>query len=399
MLFCVLGLSAQNVKQDSVRVYFRQGQSVVDLHYRDNTQNFARLSELYRLYANRSEYWLKGIRIVSSASPEATFRFNQCLSEKRADAVLQFLKLHSELDSTLLKVNPLGEDWQGLSHWVESMPDVPERDAVLRSLDAYPHGQEGEWDLKRIAGGEAYRYLYKHIYPLLRQTHVVFDVRTLPPCPDPVYSLEHPTIYSAPLVRLPMVAHEETFMFALKTNLLYDALSWLNFSLEVPLGDRFSALYYHQFPWWRWGEGNNEYCMRFLSIGAEGRWWFKPTSRKVTEDRIKQDKLLGHFVGVYAESGKWDFERKRDICYQGEHWSVGLSYGYAMPIGKRMNLEFSLSAGYASIPHRGYEPATDYSELYHLPEKDGTWHYFGLTKAQVSLVLPLEIKYKKGGTR
>ena len=121
--------------------------------------------------------------------------------------------------------------------------------------------------------------------------------------------------------------------------------------------------------------------------------------REKTEKRIKRDKLMGHFIGVYAESGKWDFERKRDICYQGEHWSVGLSYGYAMPIGKRLNLELSASVGYASIPHRGFEPATDYSELYHLPEKDGRWHYIGPTKLQVSLVLPFVVKYKKGGAR
>ena len=188
-------------------------------------------------------------------------------------------------------------------------------------------------------------------------------------------------------------------VLALKTNLLYDAVSWLNFSVEVPIGDRFSALYYHQFPWWRWGKAKNEYCMRFLSIGGEGRWWFKPMPREKTDTRIKRDRLMGHFVGFYAESGKWDFERKRDICYQGEHWSAGLSYGYAMPIGKRLNLELSLSMGYASIAYRGYTPSEDYEILWRDPEKVGRWHYFGPTKAQVSLVLPFIVTYKKGGVR
>jgi hypothetical protein len=198
----------------------------------------------------------------------------------------------------------------------------------------------------------------------------------------------------------PVMEEEDTkTILALKTNLLYDAVSWLNFSVEVPLGDKFSALYYHQFPWWTWGKANNEYCMRFLSIGAEGRWWFKPMPREATETRIKRDRLMGHFLGVYTESGKWDFERKRDICYQGEHWSAGLSYGYAMPIGKRLNLELSLSVGYASIAYRGYTPSEDYEILWRDPEKVGRWHYFGPTKAQVSLVLPFIVKVKKGGGR
>lgn len=387
LLFCVVGMSAQSVKQDSVRVYFRQGQSVVDLHYRDNALNFARLSELYRLYANRSEYWLKGIRIVSSASPEGSFRLNQRLSEKRADAVLQFLKLHSELDSTLLKVNPLGEDWQGLRHWIESMPGVPERDAVLRSLDAYPHGQEGEWDLKRIAGGEAYRYLYKHIYPLLRQTHVVFDVRTLPPCPDPVYTLEHPTIYSAPLVRLPMevVREDSTFTFAVKSNLLYDAVTALNVEVEVPIRNHWSVMVEHVFPWWETG---NKYCLQLLETGVEGRYWF-------SDNRWHSQKLQGHFAGAYAMSGKYDFQWDRDLCYQGRFWSAGVTYGYTKKISRLFRLELSASLGYLSTKYQHYQPSVDYEQLYGDLEGKRKISYIGPTKLKVSLVMPIHLKGRR----
>ena len=387
LLFCVLGMSAQSVKQDSVRVYFRQGQSVVDLQYRDNAQNFARLSELYRQYANRSEYWLKGIRIVSSASPEGSFRLNQRLSEKRADAVLQFLKLHSELDSTLLKVNPLGEDWQGLRHWVESMPDVPHRDAVLRSLDAYPHGQEGEWDLKRIAGGEAYRYIYQHIYPLLRQTHVVFDVRTLPPCPDSVYTLEHPAIYSAPLVRLPMevVREDTTFTFAVKSNLLYDAVTALNVEVEVPIKNHWSVMVEHVFPWWETG---NKYCLQLLETGVEGRYWF-------SDNRWHSQKLQGHFAGAYAMSGKYDFQWDHDLCYQGTFWSAGATYGYAKKISRLFQLEFSVSLGYMSTEFQHYQPSIDYEQLYGDLEGKRRISYWGPTKLKVSLVMPIHLKWRR----
>jgi hypothetical protein len=62
-------------------------------------------------------------------------------------------------------------------------------------------------------------------------------------------------------------------ILALKTNLLYDLVSFTNFSVEVPLyRDKLSLLYYHQFPWWTWGQADNEYCSRFLSIGGEARW-------------------------------------------------------------------------------------------------------------------------------
>ena len=187
---------------------------------------------------------------------------------------------------------------------------------------------------------------------------------------------------------------------ALKSNVLYDVLSLVNYSIEVPFcGDKFSALYYHQFPWWRWGKANNEYCIRFLSIGCEGRWWFKPQPRLNSADRMWRDKLVGHFLGAYVESGKWDFEFGRNTCHQGEHWSAGLSYGFSMPVSKRLNLEFSLSVGYASIAYRKFAPSYNYEILWRDPEKHGRWSYFGPTKAQISLVMPFTVKKKKGGGR
>ena len=196
---------------------------------------------------------------------------------------------------------------------------------------------------------------------------------------------------------MPVAEKRKSTMFALKTNLLYDALSLVNYSIEVPITERFSALWYHQFPWWTWGEADNQYCIRFLSMGAEGRWWFKPKPRPQMGKSVQRDKLMGHFVGLYAESGKWDFEWGRDICHQGEHWSVGLSYGYSMPLGRHLNMEFSISVGYASIAYRKYEPSEDYEILWHDPVKHGRWHYFGPTKLQVSLVYPILMTTKKKG--
>lgn len=194
-------------------------------------------------------------------------------------------------------------------------------------------------------------------------------------------------------VDLASTFHRKSTFVALKTNLLYDALTLLNYSVEVPIGKHFSALLYHQVPWWTWGQNNHEYCIRFMSLGTEAKWWFW----RGVESTNRRDKLTGHYLGVYAESGKWDFQWKRSICTQGEHWSVGLSYGYAMPIGKYFNLEFSLSVGYASIPYRGYIPNEDYSVLWRDASRQGRWNYFGPTKAQVSLVVPITMKSRKKG--
>ena len=74
-------------------------------------------------------------------------------------------------------------------------------------------------------------------------------------------------------------------------------------------------------------------------------------------------------------------------------------YGYSMPIAKRLNLEFTIAVGYASIPYQHYIPSTDWQTLYKDLDKQGTWHYFGPTRAEVSLVLPIWGNKRKGGSR
>ena len=177
---------------------------------------------------------------------------------------------------------------------------------------------------------------------------------------------------------------------AVKTNLLFDAVTALNFEVEVPIGKRFSVMVEDVFPWWETG---NKYCFQAWEMGIEGRFWFKPWKSIGTE------KLRGLFVGPYVMSGKYDFQFDKSINYQGEMWSAGITAGYAMPIGKRKraNLEFSLSLGYLQSPYRHYLPTDDYLKLIHDPALDGTFYDIFLypTKAKISLVVPLNFPTRK----
>ena len=388
------------------RIFYPVNQTAIYEDYMDNAVQLHHIRE----YLKKSPK-IDSITVYSYASPEGPYRLNKILASERGETAKRYLLSlipdERQLPDSLIILDPTAENWKGLREMIYYQYPYDDKDEVLALLDRTDISDaRRKVMLQRMNKGTPWVYILKEIMPKLRYAtwisvwqRIEVDQVNIPEVDlkVPFPSMDMPVVPMVPM-QLPLEEDTKTIL-ALKTNLLYDAVSWLNFSVEVPLGKRFSAVYNHQFPWWTWGEGNNEYCMRFLSIGAEARWWFKPMPREKTEKRIKRDKLMGHFLGVYVESGKWDFERKRDICYQGEHWSAGLSYGYAMPIGKRLNLELSASVGYASIPHRGFEPAQDYSELYHLREKDGTWNYIGPTKLQVSLVVPITVKVKKGGGR
>ena len=401
LILLSLGGFAQTTSDSSVEMRFRIFYPVNKTELYEDYMGNANTLHLIREYLKKSPQ-IDSITIYSYASPEGPYRLNKRLAAERGKTAKEYLLKHLPADrhipDSLFIISPTAENWQGLRDLVLYQYPNADKEKVLAIIDRTDITDEyRKVLLKRLDGGRTWRYILKRLMPQLRYATWVSVWKRIP-----VQRVELPKPAMpelGPLDAPAMVVEREETILALKTNLLYDALSWLNFSVEVPLGDRFSALYYHQFPCWTWGEGNNEYCMRFLSIGAEARWWFKPEPRKFTAGHFRRDKLVGHFVGVYAESGKWDFERKRDVCYQGEHWSAGLSYGYAMPIGKRLNLELSLSVGYASIAYRGYTPSEDYEILWRDPEKEGRWHYIGPTKAQVSLVLPFVVKYKKGGAR
>ena len=410
-MLCIQCLPSQangetdSLANDRYSLYYYQDRIDLQEDYLDNAVQMERIKDILA----RSPR-IDSIAIYAYASPEGAPHRNDWLARRRAEVARDFILANLPNDSVLLPQNiilhPMGENWEGLYEELDANYHLKNRDRVMKIMRADIPAETKKWRLKQLDNGFTYNWIIRHHMPALRlatwlcvyQPIQEFVPDTMPELNVGLQTLPIP----GPSMLMPVdtVLRRKTTIMALKTNLLYDALTLLNYSIEVPITERFSALWYHQFPWWRWGEADNQYCIRFLSIGAEGRWWFKPKPRPQMGKSVQRDKLMGHFVGLYAESGKWDFEWGRDICHQGEHWSVGLSYGYSMPLGRRLNMEFSISVGYASIPYRKYTPSEDYEILWRDPAKQGRWHYFGPTKAQVSLVLPITMKTKrKGGAR
>lgn len=390
-----------SVNSDRYALYYYCDRIDLQEDYLDNALQMARIRDILA----RSPR-IDSIAIYAYASPEGAPHRNDWLARRRAEVARDFILANLPNDSVLLPQNiilhPMGENWEGLYEELDANYHLMNRDRVMKIMRADIPAETKKWRLKQLDNGFTYNWIIRHHMPALRVATWLCVYQPIPEfVPDtmPDIRVEMPTLPELEPLPVTEVSRKKKTILALKTNLLYDALSLVNYSIEVPIGERFSALWYHQFPWWTWGQADNQYCIRFLSIGGEGRWWFKPMPRPQMGKSVQRDRLMGHFVGLYAESGKWDFEWGRDICHQGEHWSVGLSYGYSMPLGRRLNMEFSLSLGYASIAYRGYTPSENYEILWRDPAKQGRWHYFGPTKVQVSLVYPILLTTKKKGGR
>lgn len=409
LLLCSLPLVAQESHEmysgDTLavmhsRIYYPVNE--VDI-YEDYMTNPAELEQIKHLL--HSTQLIDSITIYSYASPEGSYTFNKWLAAERGQTakryILANIPAYRNFPDSLIHIQSTAENWAGMREEIEHRYTRADKVRVLEIIDM-PGVADSERKrmLAALDGGSSWQYILDHIMPHLRYaTWITVWHPAIKMAPVASY-MPVPAVESPRTVRVPALKSQDYYsktILAVKTNMLYDALTWLNYSIEVPFaGEKFSALLYHQFPWWRWGQNDNEYCMRFLGVGAEARYWFLPQTRPETPKLKIRDCLVGHYVGLYGESGMYDFERKTDICYQGEYWSVGLSYGYSMPICKYLNLEFAISGGYASIAHRGYTPSPDYEILWRDYTRMGRWHYWGITKLQVSLVVPIIVNLKKG---
>lgn len=161
-------------------------------------------------------------------------------------------------------------------------------------------------------------------------------------------------------------------VLALKNNLLYDLALAPNIEIEIPVGKRWSVNLEYKSPWW--SNSSKEICYQLISGGIESRYWLG--------NRELHHRLNGHFFGLYAEGGIYDFQFKGD-GYQGKYYgAAGFTYGYSTSVSRHLALEFSLGIGYLTTEYQKYTPYE--GSLVWM--SSGNYTFIGPTKAKISLV-------------
>ncbi len=389
---------AGGMVEDQFALYYFQDRVTLD---RDYLNNANQMDSIVRYLASSPR--IDSITIYAYASPEGVYERNVWLARRRAEVARDYITEHlpagSGFSADMIRLCPMNENWEGLYEEIEANYHRNDRERVLSILRDNSVGNDTKkWRLQRLDNGYTYNYIIRRHMPRLRvATWICVWQRPYDPIrPEPAFAemeMERTGINPPPMVP-PRTKHT---ILAVKTNALYDLGTMLNYSIEVPFNEKFSLLYQQHTPWWL--TSNNKYCLQLLSFGGEFRWWFKPKTRPESDRRVLRDALQGHFLGVYGFGGKLDLQRRRDICYQAEFVSAGLTYGYSMPLSKRLNIEFSVSVGYASIPYRHYYPSEDWELLFRDPSKSGRLHWIGPTKAEISLVVPIVVKRGKNSRK
>ena len=375
-----------------LRLMYRVNETVCDTSYMKNKENINQL----RILLHNVQH-IDSITIYSFASPEGPSANNLQLSQQRGDEARRvIMKIAQDegirLDTKII-LNTGGENWCDMPNILTEYSREKNIDQLISLINSDVTYEEKK---TVFSDKDIHHFLINDIMPKLRSSEIVVHY---PNIFETVKTQQQEEITIPPIFQ-PL--HQDYYVteknhkhidIALKTNMLYDVLMWTNYGIEVPFkinDQQLSLNYDHQFAWWRWGKYKYQYSNRYFQIGGEMRWWFSPRHNK----KIERDNLVGHFVGPYFIGGKYEFQWERKWCYLGEFWSVGVTYGYAMPISKLFNIEFSVSVGYAPIAYRHFIPADDFSILFVDRSDMGTRHHIGVTKLGVSLVMPLRFKYK-----
>ena len=162
---------------------------------------------------------------------------------------------------------------------------------------------------------------------------------------------------------------------ALKNNLLYDATLTPNLSLEIGLGPKTTLDIgggYNPFTF------NDNKKFKHWLAQPELRFWFC-------------ERFNGSFWGVHLHGGEFNvggiklpfgmFPSLEYRRFEGFMAGAGVSFGHQWILGNRWNLEASIGAGYAYLDFDKYE-CEHCGDLLN----SGTKHYFGVTRATLSLI-------------
>lgn len=393
------GTDRQPSSSRPIRIYFPLNDHVLHALYYTNMQALQQLDSLLRA----REYTPDDvIQIVGYSSPEGVERHNYRLAARRAESVQRYVESSCPEFAGTLMIRSGGEAWVPFRKMVQQDAELSEdtREKMLGIIDSDIDADSKEAKLKQFSAWSGYirnqfrDFRMAQVSSLYPKNQSKRDQERLQPVqPAPVSGIVRP----AEQLWRPLPVQEDSYawktIFAVKTNLAYDALTMLNYAIEVPLGDRFSVVWEHYFPWWVMR--NNRICVEYLTLGGEARWWFAPQPRPATSRRVERDRLVGHYLGAYGFWGKADLQWDRIGCYQCYPvWSAGLTYGFVFPVSKHLNLELSASFGYARIPYQHYIPSDDWQILWRDHDDAGTTHYFGPTKLQVTLAWPIRVKYR-----
>jgi len=183
---------------------FPVNETIIYPEYRRNPEELARIKKSVDSALFDKTVVVTRISLHGYASPESPYSNNTRLAQGRTDALKSYLIRNYNFNSQVFQTNYTPEDWENLlgfltdtgtrrvkgDFWYDSKdfvetPEVPDyvlehRDEMLRIINRNMDPDAKEEILKKVGGGEPYRWLRENVYPGLRHTDYIIEYKVRP---------------------------------------------------------------------------------------------------------------------------------------------------------------------------------------------------------------------------
>ena len=403
--------AAQENDKKEVCIGFRVGSSLLDPKFENNEANLNDVIQFLNEVRNDTTIELTQVTFCGSASPEGGNKLNRNLAKRRCANMEQYVRQRIMLPEDIIKRQEWSDAWQKLAIYVENS-DMPNKKEVLHELLETPeytynkYGALVDSRKKRLMDmnyGRTWNYMLDKFFPSVRNASAILVTirKKNEPAPEPqpepvVEELKQPEPVVQPE---PIVDTKQPAYFAIKTNMLYDALLVPNVGVEFSLGKRWSVAADWMYGWWSRNKSN-----RYWRVYGGGL-----TVRKYFGAKATEKPLQGHHIGINAQMLTYDIEfggkgymggKPGGTLWDRMNYTIGAEYGYSMPVARRLNIDFSLAAGYMGGRYYEYTPL----DGHYVWQATKNRKWIGPTKVEVSLVWLLghgnyNTKTKKGGEK
>lgn len=426
-------------------VKYRVGSGVLDTAFVDNAENLSAIINYLETIKNDKDTEMVRVEFCGTTSPEGSFNVNRKHAANRCNSLQNYILSRTDIPAGKISYCDDSKfiDYAYLADIVEKsdMPHKEEAVDVLRNVPEFTYNEKGELvdskkkHLMELQWGRTWYYMLDNFFSQIRQSTVniitrpkekarnmeevkdkygndesetgddesLRKSRTNAPGTDnngdsdgekPIYGISpsDSTVVVIPDA-VPAVDRDEElgfleqpkvkkpFYMALKTNLIYDALTIPNAGIEFYLGKNWSIMGNYTHGWWK--NDRKAIYMRIYGGDIAVRYWF---GRKA-----KEKPLTGHHLGLYGYILTYDFifghtgymgGQPKGALWDEPSYAAGVEYGYSLPVAKRLNIDFVIGVGYQGGKYYVYKAVDDE----YVWQATKLRHWFGPTKAEVSLV-------------
>lgn len=157
-------------EQYEAHLDFPVNKYVIQPGYMNNQKELANIQSMFDKVQNDPNLTITQVDIEGWASPEGPLKFNEQLSQKRANALKTYLAKNEKVPADLYKVTFGGENWEGLVKALQAS-SMPDKETFINIIRNTTDDARRKQEIMRVGGGAPYRTMLKEIYPGLRKVN------------------------------------------------------------------------------------------------------------------------------------------------------------------------------------------------------------------------------------